>query len=745
MAVADLNHDSVLDLVVAGDTGGGGNELWVHLGIGAGLFEPGVTYATGPSPNAVVCVDLNGDGSLDIATANSDGPATLDGTVTLLFGDGNGGFPIRFDVPIISPIYGRAPVDAALSITSSDFNGNGHQDLAVGTSSGVVIMLNDGNGGFTQLVDIPLNGNIWTIAASDLNLDGIKDLVFQDPNGGIETQLGNGDGTFKAPRGFFVAPQGLPSLAVGDLNEDGFPDVVYAPIYRSIGDITVFLGDGDGSLRLGDTPYYDALGAVRPVLADLNGDLHLDLVVPRPNGSGLVSLFEGDGQGSFHDAGTMSINASVIAAGDFDGDGRADLGCGVFGTSPQLQIFRNVTLYPLRLSAPMSVEGAEGQHMAFDVAVGGASGNPISALGASGLPPGASFVVAPDNLSGRFEWTPTFGQAGTFTVGFRVTDGAGRTALATTLVTILNVNRPPTADASGPYTGIADVPLAFDGSRSADPDGNPLTYAWDFGDATTGNGPTPDHTYVATGAFTVTLTVTDNGTPPLSDSDTSAATITQELAANVFQTNTGEIKPKAGKPRYCFQIEPVDGDYNNSDVLLSSVKATFNGVTVSADASRTTINYDLNLNGVAEIRACFTREAIATLFAGLPSGRNTATFRITGDLSAGGRFGDDITVVVRGPVTGSALAASVSPNPLNPKSTIYFATTKPGDVKVDMFDLQGRLVRTFQGTTFMAAGSHELAIDGLDQRGAHLASGVYYLKIQSDVDGNETKTITILR
>ena len=71
------------------------------------------------------------------------------------------------------------------------------------------------------------------------------------------------------------------------------------------------------------------------------------------------------------------------------------------------------------------------------------------------------------------------------------------------------VNNPPVADANGPYLGFLGEPIAFDGTGSSDPDGNPLTYAWDFGDSNTGLGPLPSHTYSVLGLYTVTLMVDD--------------------------------------------------------------------------------------------------------------------------------------------------------------------------------------------------------------------------------------------
>src|SRR6185295_18086225 len=120
---------------------------------------------------------------------------------------------------------------------------------------------------------------------------------------------------------------------------------------------------------------------------------------------------------------------------------------------------------------------------------------------------------------------PGSSDAGTYTGTVRVTDN-GVPPLSDTKsfqITVLNANSAPTADADGPYSGGVGANISFDGTGSSDPDGDVLTFAWDFGDGGTGTGATPVHAYATDGVFNVSLRVTDPD--GLYDDDTTTATI----------------------------------------------------------------------------------------------------------------------------------------------------------------------------------------------------------------------------
>jgi hypothetical protein len=174
IAALDLDGDGHADLAVA-DRGGAGG-VRILLGSGTGTFSAGLDYPTGPGPDAIVALDLNGDGHPDLATANAGDPNN--GTVSVLFGNGNGTFAAPVNYPT-----GLLPT----SVSALDVNGDGKPDLAVAGQSptspgtGVVSVLqNQGNGVFGPRIDHPAGGNFISAAALDLNGDGHPDFAVTD-------------------------------------------------------------------------------------------------------------------------------------------------------------------------------------------------------------------------------------------------------------------------------------------------------------------------------------------------------------------------------------------------------------------------------------------------------------------------------------------------------------------------------------------------------------------------------------
>lgn len=131
-------------------------------------------------------------------------------------------------------------------------------------------------------------------------------------------------------------------------------------------------------------------------------------------------------------------------------------------------------------------------------------------------------AVSEANGSGSVSGAHSYGVRGTYTVRVTVTDDDGATGSQTRIVNV--GNRAPIANAGGPYTSAEGGTRSFDGTRSSDPDGDVLTYDWDFGDGHRGVGVTPSNRYLDNGTYTVRLTVTDPG--GLTNMASTTATVT---------------------------------------------------------------------------------------------------------------------------------------------------------------------------------------------------------------------------
>jgi hypothetical protein len=303
VAIGDVNEDGRPDLVVAED---GRAVLSVRLGNGNGTVGPETTYPVPSGPYNVTLADMNGDGALDLISSNY---YQLPGSVSVLLNRGDGTFEPRVDYPTydIQHVW-SAPSNVAVG----DFNGDGIPDLAIvegvhiyqgspGEGTSVFVRLGLGGGYLGEstvyfLLNSYFGVGTVDLALGDLNGDHHLDIVTANEygdnsvyefysNGSVSVLMGNADGTFQPyvtyATGFFTN-----SVAIGDVNGDGWPDVVASN--GNSASVSVLLNHGDGTLEK-RRDYGCGVGPYHVALANLHGHGLPDIVVTN-SGEGSVSV-----------------------------------------------------------------------------------------------------------------------------------------------------------------------------------------------------------------------------------------------------------------------------------------------------------------------------------------------------------------------------------------------------------------------------------------------------------------------
>jgi hypothetical protein len=319
-------------------------------------FAPAANFGVGTNPYSVAAADFNGDGKLDLAVANfSYGSGN---TLSILLNTTADRANTPTYATAVSVAVGLGPVVLA----AGDFNGDGKPDLVVAdqNSNAVSVLLNTTPSGatspnFTSAATFNVGNSPLSVAVADINGDGKLDVVVANAGDNTVSVLlnttpsGSMTPSF-VPGGTYVTGNGPFSVAVGDFNGDGKPDV--AVVNFDDDSVSIFLNTTTagsstaslveaGTFTVGTNPYCVAVG-------DFNGDGLPDLAVANYYGDSVTILLNstvpGSSTAAFNPGGTpwVQYNPISVAVGDFNLDGIPDLAV-VNAGSQSVSILLNTT------------------------------------------------------------------------------------------------------------------------------------------------------------------------------------------------------------------------------------------------------------------------------------------------------------------------------------------------------------------------------------------------------------------
>ena len=307
IAAADLDGDGLIDLTTANYQA---SSVGVFFNDGDGGVVLDSLYRVDDGPVRVCPLDLEGDGDLDLASVNA-----WDYTVSVLRNQ-SGVFSRETDYAV-----GVSPYD----MCAADLDGDGAPELVTANAGDddISILFNDGSGGFSRQVRYPVGDVPWGVAAGDVDGDGDFDLLVSnwvEKSFSVLANKGNGIFSDQVKYPLEEEPK---ALAAGELDGDGCLDLVLAG--SDDGLIMVCRGSGDGVFTA-DSVYSVAGEPCGLAVVDLDGDGYQDLAVTRAAADSVTVLIN-DGSGGFQHRQTFPAGEKPmgVCSLEADGDGALDL------------------------------------------------------------------------------------------------------------------------------------------------------------------------------------------------------------------------------------------------------------------------------------------------------------------------------------------------------------------------------------------------------------------------------------
>jgi serralysin len=303
-AGGSLTLTGVTGTLVASAAAGGGVQLTIQAAVIADVRN-----------------DFNGDGRSDILWRN------LDGSLSDWLGQANGGF-------VTNDANAFTIVPTSWEVTGTgDFNGDGRDDILWRNTNGQLSnWLGQANGGFVSndanaFTTVPTS---WQVAGvGDFNGDGRDDILWRNTNGQLSDWLGTATGGFTTndANAFTTVPTSWNVAGVGDFNGDGRDDILWR---NTNGQLSNWLGTASGGFATNDANALTSAPTSWSVVGvgDFNGDGRDDILWRNTNGQLSNWLAQANGGFVSNDANaftTVPTSWSVVAVGDYNGDGRDDI------------------------------------------------------------------------------------------------------------------------------------------------------------------------------------------------------------------------------------------------------------------------------------------------------------------------------------------------------------------------------------------------------------------------------------